>query len=52
MEASSDPNVLCGTPCCPGVVEGMVRVVRSIEETEVSEGGRWEGDEVERVVRD
>ena len=35
-EASSDPNVLKGTPCCPGVVQGTVRVVRSIEETAVS----------------
>lgn len=35
-EASSDPNELRGTPCCPGVVEGTVRVVRSIEETAVS----------------
>ena len=36
VEASSDPNELRGTPCCPGVVEGLVRVVRSIEETAVS----------------
>ena len=35
IEASSDPNVLCGTPCCPGVVEGVVRVVTSIDQTEV-----------------
>ncbi|XP_062522219.1 prodigiosin synthesizing transferase PigC-like isoform X2 [Corticium candelabrum] len=31
-EASSDPNVLKGTPCCPGVVEAAVRVVSSIDE--------------------
>src|SRR6185437_11299459 len=24
---STDPNVLMGTACCPGVVEGVVRVV-------------------------
>ena len=35
-EASRDPNVLSGTPCCPGTVEGVVRVVTSIEETSVS----------------
>ena len=34
-ESSSDPNVLTGTPCCPGVVEGTVRVVTSIDQTEV-----------------
>ena len=31
-EASSDPNVLKGTPCCPGVVTGTIRVVHSITE--------------------
>ena len=35
-EASSDPNVLKGTSCCLGVVEGTVRVVKAIEETAVS----------------
>jgi len=29
---SDDPNVLIGTPCSPGVVEGIVRVVRDISE--------------------
>jgi phosphohistidine swiveling domain-containing protein len=29
---SGDPNVLTGTPCCPGVVEGAVRVVHSMED--------------------
>ena len=37
LEASSDPNVLTGTPCCPGVVEGVVRVVTSIEQTSVQD---------------
>lgn len=35
-EASLDPNVLSGTPCSPGEVEGVVRVVTSIEQTSVS----------------
>ena len=26
-QESTDPNVLKGTPCCPGIVEGVVRVV-------------------------
>ena len=34
-EASSDPNVLKGTPCCPGVVTGTIRVVHSITEASV-----------------
>ena len=38
VEASSDPNVLTGTPCCPGVVEGVVRVVTSIQQTQVRAG--------------
>ena len=32
--ASSDPNVLIGTPCCPGIVEGIVRVAKSSEDAE------------------
>ena len=36
VEASSDPNVLCGVSCCPGTVEGVVRVVTSNEQTSVS----------------
>lgn len=32
-EASLDPNVLSGTPCSPGEVEGVVRVVTSIDQT-------------------
>jgi len=31
-QPSSDPNVLTGTPCCPGVVEGKVRVVRDMKD--------------------
>lgn len=36
VEASSDPNVLRGTSCCPGSVVGVVKVVTSIEQTSVS----------------
>lgn len=35
---SDDPNVLLGTPCCPGVVEGVVRVVREAEDAEGLQG--------------
>lgn len=35
-EASSDPNVLRGTPCCPGTVDGVVRVAATIDQTAVS----------------
>ncbi len=35
---STDPNVLIGTPCCPGVVEGVVRVVREVKDAEGLEG--------------
>jgi phosphohistidine swiveling domain-containing protein len=31
---SDDPNVLLGTPCSPGVVEGMVRVVRDMSDAD------------------
>jgi phosphohistidine swiveling domain-containing protein len=31
---SDDPNVLLGTPCCPGVVEGVVRVVKEMKDAE------------------
>ncbi|MES2962350.1 MAG: PEP-utilizing enzyme, partial [Bdellovibrionota bacterium] len=31
---SDDPNVLIGTPCCPGVVEGVVRVVVDVKDAE------------------
>ncbi|MFZ4714637.1 MAG: PEP/pyruvate-binding domain-containing protein [Bacteriovoracaceae bacterium] len=29
---SDDPNVLLGTSCCPGIVEGIVRVIRNAED--------------------
>jgi pyruvate,water dikinase len=32
--ASTDPNVLVGTPCCPGVVEGEVRVAHTLKDAE------------------
>lgn len=35
---STDPNVLTGTPCCPGVVEGVVRVVEKMEDAENLDG--------------
>jgi len=31
---STDPALLFGTPCCPGVVEGTVRVVREMRDAE------------------
>lgn len=31
---SDDPSILLGTPCCPGIVEGVVRVVREAEDAE------------------
>ncbi len=34
LPASTDPDVLVGTPCCPGVVEGVVRVVKELKEAE------------------
>ncbi len=30
---SDDPNVLLGTPCCPGVIEGVVRVAHELRDT-------------------
>lgn len=35
---SDDPNVLIGTPCSPGIVEGVVRVVREAEDAEGLQG--------------
>jgi pyruvate,water dikinase len=29
---SDDPNMLLGTSCCPGIVEGVVRVIRTQED--------------------
>ena len=34
QRASDDPNILTGTPCCPGVVEGVVLVARTPKEAE------------------
>jgi pyruvate,water dikinase len=31
---SDDPDVLLGTPCCPGVVEGTVRVVHTLTDAQ------------------
>jgi pyruvate,water dikinase len=31
---SDDPSVLIGIPCCPGVIEGTVRVVREMKDAE------------------
>ena len=31
---SDDPSLLIGIPCCPGVVEGVVRVVREMRDAE------------------
>ncbi len=31
---SDDPNILIGTPCCPGIVEGAVRVVQNLKDAE------------------
>lgn len=31
---SDDPNLLYGTPCCPGVVEGVVRVAHELKDTD------------------
>lgn len=36
--ADDDPDVLRGTPCCPGVVEGPVRVAFCFEDTEGLDG--------------
>jgi rifampicin phosphotransferase len=33
-EESTDPNVLKGTPCCPGIIEGVVRVVKDLKDAE------------------
>lgn len=34
LPQSTDPNVLHGTPCCPGVVEGIVRVAHHPKDAE------------------
>lgn len=38
MTVSDDPNTLLGTPCSPGVVEGVVRVVRDMRDAESLNG--------------
>jgi pyruvate,water dikinase len=35
---SDDPNSLHGTPCCPGIVEGFVRVVKSMADAHGLDG--------------
>ena len=35
---SDDPTLLYGTPCCPGIVEGIVRVAHELKETEGMNG--------------
>jgi phosphohistidine swiveling domain-containing protein len=35
---SDDPNLLFGTPCCPGIVEGVVRVAHELKDTENLQG--------------
>lgn len=30
----TDPNTLIGTPCCPGIVEGVVRVAKEFKDAE------------------
>lgn len=37
-DAAADPHVLRGTPCCPGIVEGVVRVAATINETKGLDG--------------
>ena len=34
LPQSTDPNVLYGTPCCPGIVEGIVRVAHGAKDAE------------------
>lgn len=33
-DVSNDPTLLKGTPCCPGIVEGVVRVVEGLHDAE------------------
>ncbi|SCA63009.1 Uncharacterized protein SCG7086_AH_00110 [Chlamydiales bacterium SCGC AG-110-P3] len=37
-QESAGSNVLLGTPCCPGVVEGTVRVVHSVDDAKGIDG--------------
>ena len=34
LSESDDPNILKGTPCSPGVIEGIVRVVNNVKDAE------------------
>ena len=34
VAGSDDPNVLIGTPCCPGIVEGVVRVANTSKDAQ------------------
>ncbi len=34
LSESDDPNILKGTPCSPGVIEGIVRVVHNVKDAE------------------
>ena len=36
--ASDDPNLLYGTPCCPGIVDGVVRVVKQVSDAQGLDG--------------
>jgi pyruvate,water dikinase len=36
--ASQDPNKLFGTPCCPGIIEGEVRLVNDMKDAEGIDG--------------
>ena len=38
LPISTDPNILVGTPCCPGVIEGTVRVVENIQDADGLQG--------------
>ena len=38
LQKSDDPNVLYGTPCCPGQIEGVVRVVKSMQDASGLDG--------------
>ncbi len=34
LSESDDPNILIGTPCSPGIIEGIVRVVNNVKDAE------------------
>ena len=38
LQKSDDPDVLYGTPCCPGQIEGVVRVVKSMQDASGLDG--------------